>query len=383
MGKGRRQRPGSAPTILDVANTAGVSPSAVSLALNGRRGLAEDTRMRILTVAKQLNYVPNLVARSLVERRSRCVAMMIPNFENRLFPEIAAGVDAVLRQHGYCLSITVTSDDPRMEAEGMADIRARGIDGIITSSALLGNDNIARLADSGYPVVCVVRRVPAGPRADYVVVDNVRGGYMAMEHLIRLGRTRIHLIRGPANNPVARERFRGATLAARDYGVALPKERICQGAFSSAFGHEAAVRFLMQPPQQRPDAIVAGNDDQALGTFEAVIAAGLEPGRDIAIVGFNNIETTALPRISITTVTQRSREMGDIAATRLIEVIEGGAPPDRPCRVVLEPNLVIRSSCGFDQARGYRRDDAPSRYAGRRKRLRRGEAEERLAQAGE
>lgn len=382
MSEGQRRRPGNRPTILDVALAAGVSPSSVSLALNGRRGLAEDTRRRILATAKQLNYVPNLVARSLVERRSRCVAMMIPNFENRLFPEIAAGVDAVLRRHGYCLSVIVTADDVDMEAEGIGGIRARGMDGIITSSALLGNDNVAALARSGYPVVCVVRRVP-GARLDYVVVDNVRGAYMAMEHLIRMGRANIQVIRGPANNPVARERFRGAALAAQDYAVALPDARLCQGPFSRAFGYETAARFLAQPRRRRPDAILAGNDDQALGAFEAIIAAGLEPGRDVAVVGFNNVETTALPRISITTVTQRSREIGDLAATRLIEVIEGRAAAERPFRAVLEPSLVIRSSCGFDPATGYRRDAAPNRYANRR-RTRRGAAPEaRLAQAGE
>ena len=340
-------------TIKDIAQLARVSPSTVSIVLNGKEGVSAETRRRVLNIVKKQNYVPNLLARSLVVRRSYAIGMMIPNTLNAVFPEIAFGVDLVLKKKGYSLSLISTYDDPELEAREIEKTVARGLDGIITSSALLGTDSIPNLARSGFPVICVLRRVYDCPDLDYVMVDNVRGGYLATEHLIRLGHRRIGVLKGPSNISAMLERFEGAAAALRDYGVSLQDRLLAAGKPTREFGREATTNLLALSPGDRPTAIYASNDNMALGAFEAILDAGLRVGEDIALVGFNNIGTTAFRTVSLTTVSQQSQELGRLAAVRIIERIENKGEPLPPYRKVLEPMLIIRDSCCFHR-HGYR-----------------------------
>ena len=189
--------PNKTITIKDIARVAKVSLSTVSMVLNGKRGIGEDTRYRVLRVIQALNFKPNQVARSLVKRRSNSVAMLITNTRNPIFPEIAEGVDEILKQRNYSLNIISTYDDEELEAKEIEMIQTRGIDGLITSAAILNGEKLVPLVKSGFPVVCVLRRIYDCDELDFVIVDNVKGGYLAVEHLIRLGRERIGIIKGP------------------------------------------------------------------------------------------------------------------------------------------------------------------------------------------
>lgn len=345
----RRLLPGK-PTITDIAELARVSPATVSLVLNNKGGVAESTREQILSLAKELNYVPNLVARSLVVRRSRAIGMMVPTVANALFPEIALGVDEVLKRNGYSLSLISTYDDPEREANEIVAAQARGVDGIITSSALLGSDSLCRLVESNFPVISLVRRVYGCPNLSYVNVDNLKGGFMAMEHLIRLGHRDIAVLQGPDIVSAMRERFAGHMLALRTYGLSPAQVR--QGPSTRVFGTAATAELLSGTA--RPTAIAAANDEQALGVIDAAAAIGLNIGCDLALVGFNNIDIASLRPIALTTISQRSREMGRIAATQLIKEIESKRRPTHPYRQILAPELVVRGSCGFHRQGGYR-----------------------------
>lgn len=338
-------------TIKDIARIARVSPATVSLVLNEKPGVGRDTRYRILSTARELNYLPNLVARSLVTRQSATIAMIITSTRNPVFPEIAAGVVEVLRERGYSLSLVSTFDDGEIEEKELANLRARGVDGVIISSALVDSTNIAELVQSEFPVVSVLRRVYNCPQLDYVIMDNIKGGYLAAEHLIRLGHTRIGIIKGPTNTSTGIERFEGAVKALQDYGVPLPEHLIFVGDFFRRCGYMATHHFLRLPPAQRPSAIFACNDDMALGAFEAILDTGLKVPDDIALVGFNNVEATGLRTVEITTIDQQPHEMGRLAALRLMERLQARGPLD-VYRKVLDARLIIRRSCGFHSA-GY------------------------------
>jgi LacI family transcriptional regulator, galactose operon repressor len=340
-------------TIKDIARIAKVSPSTVSLVMNDKPGVHQETRYRVHKIATALNYRPNLVARSLVKGRSHAIAMLITSTLNPIFPEMAAGMDDVLRKHGYSLSIISTHGNDEVEALEIEKIRARGMDGIITSDALIDDHNMKELAESGYPVVSILRRVYGCEDLDFVVVDGIKGGYMAAEHLIRLGHTRIGLINGPLNTSTGMERTGGATKAFEDYGVPVQDELVYQGDFFKESGYIAATRFLKLDSKKRPTAIFAGNDEMALGAFEAIWEAGLKVPDDIALVGFNNVATTALRSIEITTVSQNKQEMGRLGAKRLIDKIEKNRGYKKPYHIVLEPRLIIRKSCGFSSSSGY------------------------------
>ena len=348
-------------TIKDIGRIAGVSPATVSMVLNDRPGLAKDTRDRVLKIIEAADYRPNLVARSLVKGRSDAIAMLITSPLNPIFPEMAAGVDEVLREHGYSLSIISTYDEGDVEANEIKKIRARGVDGVITSSALIDSECLKKMAQSGYPVVSVLRRIYNCDEVDSVYLDNLQGGYMAAEHLIRLGHTRIGIIKGPENTSTGKERFDGAVKAFADYGLPLTTELIRQGDYFMNSGYACAREFLAMPAERRPSAIYAGNDEMALGAYEALWDAGLRCPKDIALVGFNNVAATGLRGIEITTVSQRKQEMGRLAAKRLVDKIEKRRGYKKPYRILLEPELIIRKSCGYSLVSGYPGRQAPPR----------------------
>jgi LacI family transcriptional regulator len=340
-------------TIKDVARVASVSPATVSLIANERPGICRSTRDRVLKIMQALDYRPNLVARSLVKRRSYAVAMLVTSPLNPIFPELAAGADEVLRKHGYSLSIISTHDDLQTEADELKKIEARGMDGVITSASLLDSQSVKDLVQSGYPVVSALRRVYNCEELDYVTLDNLKGGYMAAEHLIRLGHTRIGIIKGPQNTSTGKERFEGALLALNKYSVPATEELIKQGDYFRESGYKATRSFLGMPANRRPTAICAHNDEMAFGALEALLDKGMGIPEDVAVIGFNNVEATALRSIEITTICQRKLELGRLAAKRLIDKIEKKRGYRNPCHVVLEPKLIIRRSCGFSITNEY------------------------------
>jgi DNA-binding LacI/PurR family transcriptional regulator len=211
-------------------------------------------------------------------------------------------------------------------------------------------------------VVSVLRRLYNCDELDFVTVDNLKGGYLAVEHLIRLGHTTIGIIKGPGNTSTGRERFEGALNALQDYGLRVMEDCIQQGDYFKESGYRAAVNLLEIDPTRRPTAIFATNDDMAFGAFEAVWDRGLKIPEDVALVGFNNVEATALRRVEITTVSQRKQEMGRLAAKRLIDKIERRRGYTKPYHVVLEPRLIVRKSCGFSIRTEYLLKSETKRY---------------------
>jgi len=340
-------------TIKDIARIAKVSPATVSLVINDRPGVGEETRYRILRIVKALRYTPNLIARSLVKRRSDAIAMLITDVRNHVFPEIAMGVEDILNQHGYSLTIVSTYDDEKLETKRLETIRARGIDGIIASAPLLSSTNLGQLDKAGFPVVCVLRRVYDCDALDYVIVDSMKGAYVAIEHLIRLGHNRIGFIKGPLNTSSGVEKLGGTMKAFKDYAISPNDTLIHDGDYSRESGYLATNYFLKLGDGQRPTAIFAANDDMAIGAFEAVLDAGMKIPEDMALVGFNDVEVTSLRTIEITTVAHPKEEMGRLGAQRLIAKVEENGSFGEPYHVVLEPKMVIRKSCGFHASQGY------------------------------
>jgi LacI family transcriptional regulator len=340
-------------TLKDIAKLVNLSPSTVSLAINNKPGLSKDTRERIRRVAQALNFTPNIAARSLVTQRSNSVSLLITTMKDSVFSSIADGANKVLREKGYLLSIMATEADENLEAREIRAIRARGFDGVITCSSLLDNDNSKKLADLGIPVIWVLRRCFNPFEVDCVGVNNRKGAYIAVEHLIRLGHKKIGMINGPRNTATGAERLEGALKAFNDYRLILPDELIRAGNFLRKSGYEAANLFLKMKVRAQPTAIFAANDDMAIGALNALVDNGLRVPKDIALVGFGDIAAASIRLLNITTIAQHPYEMGRIAAKRLVECIEKKGNYKKPFRMILEPELIIRESCGFKRVKNY------------------------------
>jgi LacI family transcriptional regulator len=334
-------------TIVDISKAADVSPTTVSLALNNNPRISLETRKKILRIAKSLNYQPNLVARNLVGKKSHTLGLIITTILNPFYPELAKGIEDKAMELGYNIILCSTNYDLKLERYSIDILRSKGVDGIIFSSVEVNDFNIRPLIEDRFPFVLVNRRIHnrlLDKKIDYVVEDNVSGGYVAVEHLLKLGHRRIGVITGGLNVSTAVERTEGARKALKDYGIKFEPDLLIECSFSKELAYEAAGRFIsMRKP---PTAIFAENDFMAVGAREALLEAELRIPEDMALVGFDDISVAALKGVELTTINSRKYEMGSLGLQILIEKIEDRAA-SMVSQIILQPELVIRKSCGY------------------------------------
>lgn len=330
-------------TIKDIAIEAGVSPSTVSRTLGDGRYVKEETAQRVKEAAARLGYRPNALARSLVRRKSNTIGVIIPEIENPFYSEIVSGIEKVATGKGY--SIILANG---YSATGEAEVKTlleRRVDGIIHGGVYTTNTTIFKLKAEKFPLVLLGRRFP-GVETDCVIVNDRYAAYQITNHLIGLGHRRIAYIFGRDDSTGSTEKFEGFRQALSDAGIDLQPELVEKGNLEFEGGYRAAQKFLTLCP--RPTAILAGNDFMALGARQAIYDFGLSIPKDIAIAGFDDILWSSIKGVELTTVAVPRHKMGVLGAELLITKIEH---PEREEveQIVLEPKLIIRSSCG-----GYR-----------------------------
>ncbi len=339
-------------TIKDIALLANVSHTTVSRALNDKTRIRNETKEKILSIAKELNYRPNFVARSLVMKRTRTLGLITTTIINPFYTELAQGIEATAIELGYNIILCCTNSDLSIEKRYIEMLRSKGVDGLIITSAHIHDPNIEELAKEGVPIVLVNRRTyepGVREKIDYVGVNNILGGYLAVEHLIKLGHERIGIIGGSSESSVSFERLEGGRQALGAYGLRERSDYFLEGNFLKNSGYQGGKRFVQMA--EPPTAIFATNDYMALGTYEAILEEGLKIPEEIALIGFNDIEFTAMKGIELSTIGQKKYEMGAFAVRLLIEGIEG-VRGGTPKEIILEPELIIRKTCGF-HLRGY------------------------------
>ena len=340
-------------TIKDIARIANVSHTTVSRALNNKSRIRNETKEKILSIARELNYRPDFIARSLVMKRTKTLGLVITTIANPFYNELAQGIEATSRGLGYNIIFCSTHSDLSAEKHYIEMLRSKGVDGIIFSSAHMEDPNIITLAEEAFPIVLVNRRTyhpVVKEKVDYVGVDNILGGFWAVEHLIRLGHQRIGVIGGSSESSVGLERLEGGKKALEAYHLGQGEDYFLEGDFLKESGYQGGKRFLRI--EEPPTAIFATNDYMALGTYQAIAEEGVRIPEDIALVGFNDIEFTAMKGIELTTIGQKKFEMGAIAVKMLVERIEGGEGKLSTKEVFLKPELIIRKTCGF-HLKGY------------------------------
>ena len=323
------------PTIRQVAERAGVSIATASRALNDRGDVSAETRERVRKAATSLAYSVDRSARALVTQQTRLVATVVgDNAGHRdlsliFFGKVLAALSHRLAQSSYDAVLLQPLDvDPHQRFDAAVLIGVDDDDALVTE-----------LAGRDVPLVGVDVRC-SGDRSAYVGSDHAEGVRLALAHLYALGHRRIAHVAGAPNTLAGSERlaaFRGET---DRLGLDLPDEYVRRGDFSSASGYREACALLALP--ERPTAIVAASDLMALAALQAIREVGLEPGRDVAVVGFDDLEAAALAYPPLTTIRQDRRELGTLAATRAIELIEH--PEGTVRTTVLPVELVVRAS---------------------------------------
>lgn len=324
-------------TIKDIARIAQVSPTAVSMAINNLPEIGQETRKRILSIAKKLNYRPNTAARSLVTSRSNTIGLIITTFTNPVYPEVAIGIEDKALELGYSVITCSTRYSTEIERQHVGMLQSRGVDGIIFNSVERCDPNIAPLLRQGFPFVLINRRVSESPldrKTEYVVLDDAKGAYMAMEHLYSLGHRRIGIIEGMKTSSTAEERTRGAMNLLRDRGLEIDPALIAECHWDRKLAYMAARRMLKL--KKPPTAFFSENDYMALSVREAVLDLGYSVPEDIALVGFDNIDVSGIRGIDLTTIGMERHKVGGQAVELLIRKIKEPSAKE-PRHIVMEP----------------------------------------------
>ncbi len=328
-------------TIRELAAAAGVSIATVSRVLNHKsHPVSEETRLRILALADEMGYRPNLAARSLRTDRSSTIGIITDNIDSPHTTLMIRGIQDQVKQAGYICVVISADWDPELELEAIHALVSRSSDGIIFAETWHRSAN-ETLALANKPYVFVHRQFASESRAS-VTPDEVYGARLATGHLLRLGHRRIGYINGPEHFYASADRLRGYQEELAAHGVALDDALVTRGDWQVESGYTAASALLEARP--RPTAIFAGNDLMAVGAMYAIFDAGLRVPQDVAIVGYDNREIARLFRPSLTTVTLPLYEMGKASAQLLLDLMDGDEAPAQEIRI--RGRLIIRESCG-------------------------------------
>ena len=323
------------PTIHDVASRAGVSKSLVSLALRGSPKVSDASREAILQAAAELGYRPNAAARSLADRRSHTIGVLILDLHNPVFAEILDGVQTEVRSRDLSTMLVSGGADPVREQAEIDTLLQFQVEGLILISHRLSPDALRSIA-AEVPTVIVTRRDLTGPRMDTVSNDDIAGAGLAVDHLVALGHSRIACLTG-GDNPVSHDRERGYREAMARHGLA-DHVQVVAGGLTDGAGYAAGTRAL----QGSPTALFVANDIAALGAIAAVQDAGLRVPEDVSVVGYDGIAIGGLRSLNLTTVAQPLAELGALAARRLVARIEN--PRARAQNVTVDSHLIVRGT---------------------------------------
>ncbi|HZC04880.1 MAG TPA: LacI family DNA-binding transcriptional regulator [Ktedonobacterales bacterium] len=333
-------------TLKQLSLLAGAHPSTVARVLHAdpRQRVSAELRERILALAREHDYRPNSVARSLRTKRTAVVGVLIPDIANPFFASVLRGMEDAAAERDYSIILSNTDDQPAREAHGMAMLRDRQVDGLLLATARLHDPAIAQLAQGQTPFVLVNRHTePVTPNA--VVPDDYAGGVAAIEHLLELGHQRIAHIAGADDTSTGFMREQAYRDTLRLHGAdrfADQEMLLVRGSFREAGGYTAMQTLL--DLAEPPTAVFAVNDLAALGAIHAINEASLRVPEDISVIGFNDLFHASHMTPSLTTVQVPHRAMGVRAAERLLSMIVDGVMPESP--LLLPVTLIARQSTG-------------------------------------
>lgn len=326
-------------TVKDVARVAGVSTATVSRALRGFDTVDPAIRLHVQQVADRLNYVASPAATALSTGRAGSVGVITPFVDRMAFQRMLAGIESALRGTEMDLLLYRTGDPSDPHPVPPRKRLARRVDGFIVLSLALHSPDVEEIAKLRMPVASFGEQ---GPWGSSVQVDDRAGAVAATQHLIELGHSRIAVIYGRASDDPAVLEFQrhlGFRDAMARAGLAIDASLVTPGDYTIAGGARAMARLL--DAEVPPTAVFAFSDEMAYGAIRVMRERGLTPGRDIAIIGFDGHETSAL--LDLSTISVPFEEIGATTVRKLMNEIEG-LPPEPSGATVLPIELTVRSS---------------------------------------
>ncbi|PFA63178.1 LacI family transcriptional regulator [Bacillus sp. AFS015802] len=330
-------------TIKDIARVAGVSVTTVSRALNGYSDVNEDTRKKIAQVAKELNYSPNSIARSLVMKKSKTIGLLVSGFtkesvKDNFIVEVLAGINEFVSGSDYDLVLFNTNSSKQREKTYTQLCRERRVDGVIIQGIRTDDPYLQEVVESDIP--CVLIDIPLeSENVSHVTTDNVLGAEKAVQHLIQYGHTNIGMINGHEYAFVSQQRLEGYISALQGAKVELNKDYIVNGKFTEESGKKAAAALLTSHPEMT--ALFCASDLMAIGAMSAAKELNKRVPEDLSIVGYDDILLASYVSPKLTTVQQNKFQLGYEAAKLLLNLLMNQSGSHR---MILETTLIKRES---------------------------------------
>ncbi|WP_375437813.1 LacI family DNA-binding transcriptional regulator [uncultured Hymenobacter sp.] len=330
-------------TIKDIARELNLSTSTVSRALRGSYEINPETKRLVMECAERLNYRPNPIALSLKGSASRAIGVIVPQIANYFFSQAINGIEAIAYNRGYHVIIFQSQESYERETANVNQAMSRKVDGLLISLSSETSDvtHLRDVIDKNVPVV-LFDRVSAELNVTQVVADNFGGAFAATEHLIQSGRRRIaHLTIQPWLS-ITQERLAGYRAALEKYGLEFDENLIRYGTFGPDEVGPMVDELMALDPI--PDAFFTASDRLAVGCLKALHQRHLAIPEDVSLIGFTNLNVADLLAPSLSTVVQPAQEIGQVAAERLIDLIENKQRAKPVNTVKIPTELIVRDS---------------------------------------
>jgi DNA-binding LacI/PurR family transcriptional regulator len=335
-----RKRPGTGVSLKFLAEHLGLSQAAVSFVINrspAAKSIPHRTQELIRTAARELNYRPNHLARSLRQQRSFTIGVVVPEISEGYAALVMSGIEDYLLDEGYFYFVVSHHHRKELIAEYPLLLEQRAVEGLIAVDTVLSDTvEVPGVAVSGH------REVPG---VTNIVINHDRAACLALQHLTILGHRRVAFIKGQEFSSDTEIRWEAVCEAAKKFGVEVSEKRIGQleGESSSPLlGYQVMQKILARG--EVFTALFAFNDISAIGAIQALREAGRRVPEDVSVVGFDDIQSAAFQNPGLTTVRQPLREMGKIAGETLLKRITAPAKAPYPKEIIVEPELIVRGS---------------------------------------
>lgn len=330
-------------TIKDIAAKTGLSVTTVSLVLNNRPSkISQETRELVLKTAQELCYRPNQLAVGLIKKRTKTIGLILSDIRNSFFSTLAKGVEDECCKNGWTVFLCNTSDLHERDMAYIDLLASKGVDGIIYCMSM--DSDVDKFQESqtllhrlNLPYVMLDRTCNL-PGISSVKVDHFTGGLLATRHLLELGHREIACVTGPTHLEDSMARLEGYKAALEEWDVPFDPSLLQEGSYDMASGI-AAMEALIP---RRPSAVFAFNDMMAYGVYKALKHHGLSIPRDISVVGYDDIFSSEILEVPLTSIHQPVRRMGAAAVRKLLSIIE--KEPQTENAQLFLPELVIRRS---------------------------------------
>lgn len=332
-------------TIKDIAKKLNVSTATVSRALRNSSEISKETKLAVIKIAKEMHYHPNLLARSLIKKSSKVLGVVVPTINRQFWSNSISGIESVAYKKGYKVMIFQSAESYQKEVEIVEILANSMVDGILIafSKETQNYDHIEDLKERGIPVLLFERVCDSIPISK-VTTDDFLGAKRIVNHLIERGKKRIAFIGGPLSLTVCMDRFLGYKSSLVENGIPFDQNLVIE---LSEFTTELSVIAFknLWSSGKSPDAVFCFADILALGVLAASKELGIKVPEDLAIAGFGNDDITKYVSPSITTMSQPSFEIGQLAAKLILKEINFEEKDEFEYKTeIVKPDLIVRES---------------------------------------